>query len=575
MKITVLLFFICLTTKSFSQEFLNLGFEYETHGSDIPKKWYIGSPGYVTILDENEKHSSRRSLKITSQYPMENQSGVFTGDFPVALAKGKNIEFRGSLKTEAIVSGYAGLWWKVDGQDGVLNYDKMEDRGLKGTNDWQEVSIKMRVDEFATDISFGGLLEGSGVAWFDDLEILIDGKKFKDLKPRLTDPTKKELEWLKNNVHPLTTYDPNAKSNEDLSILDSLIGNAHVVALGEVTHGSSEIFQMKHRIIKYLAENEDFDIFSIEANMPEAYKLNDYIIEGTGNPTELIKGMHFWTWRTNEVLDMVKWMRLHNASQQNIKFTGFDIQYYNLSIKVLQDALKNDFTRMEDLADIKRILDINAEQHRNSRMGTISEGNKAISKVKLTDVRDAITNLNISKVNMDWLFQNVRIIEQYIAKTIFTRDKFMAENLLWIKSQNQGSKIVIWAHNAHIQRTMHGMGNFLSDSLTNDYVSIGFAFNRGTYTAMGKNGLTSYQAQEPYNGTFEKFFASIDVPIFIIDLRSVKEQKPLHAKWLLEKLDFRQVGAMKVENEFYETDIAEDYDLIIFINESSNSKILD
>src|SRR5690606_7811343 len=114
----------------------------------------------------------------------------------------------------------------------------------------------------------------------------------------------------------LSTYDPAKKSDEDLEIMDSLIGDTHVVGLGEVTHGSSEIFQMKHRIIKFLAEKKNFGIFSMEVNMPEAYRLNDYIISGKGNPTELIKGMDYWTWNTREVLNMVEWMKLHNASKQ-------------------------------------------------------------------------------------------------------------------------------------------------------------------------------------------------------------------------------------------------------------------
>lgn len=32
---------------------------------------------------------------------------------------------------------------------------------------------------------------------------------------------------------------------------------------------------------------------------------------------------------------------------------------------------------------------------------------------------------------------------------------------------------------------------------------------------------------------------------------------------------------MKMDNEFYETDLTADFDLIIFINESTNSRLLD
>jgi len=575
MRITILLLFMCLAGTSFSQEFLNLGFEYKLQGAESPKKWYVGNPGYITKLDETEKYSLSRSLKVASNSPMENQFGLFTGNFPIDLAKGKGIELKGHLKTESITNGYAGLWLKVYGQDGVLAFDEMENRGLKGTNDWQEVSLRLFVDDNATEIDFGGLLIGDGTAWFDDFQIFIDGLEFKDLKPRLTKPTTDELEWLRNNVHPLLTFDPNIKSNEDLEILDSLIGDAHVVGLGEVTHGSSEIFQMKHRIIKFLTEKKDFGIFSIEANMPEAYKLNEYIIDGKGNPKEFIKGMHFWTWRTKEVLNMVEWMRLHNEAKQKIQFTGFDMQYYYWSIMELEKAFKENLKILNDLNAINQLLGKTSQQHLGSRMGAISQEDKDTVVAKLKHVKEAIGSMEITKDSMAWLNQNSRIIEQYMDKTVFTRDKYMAENVMWIKSQSKEPKIALWAHNAHIQRTMNSMGNVLSDSIAKNYVSIGFAFARGEYTATGSKGLTSYLAQEPYNGTFEKFFESIDTPIFIIDLRTVKAEKPIHAKWLLEKLDFRQVGAMKTTSEFYETNLKEDYDLIIFINNSSPSKILD
>ncbi|WP_394750049.1 erythromycin esterase family protein [Spongiimicrobium salis] len=575
MRIRILIFCICLSGTSLSQEFLNLDFEYEIYGSTTPKKWYCSCPGYIAELDETEKHSLAKSLRMASNSPKENSFGAFTGYFPVELVKGKSIEFKGYLKTESITQGYAGLWWKVTGPNGDLAFDNMEDTGLQGSNDWQEVSLKLNIDENATEIEFGGLLSGKGTAWFDNFQIHIDGQEFKDIQPRSTALTEEEKEWLKKNVYPLSSYDPNTKSSGDLEILDALIGDAQVVGLGEVTHGSSEIFKMKHRIIKFLAENKDFDIFSMEANMPEAYKINNYIIDGKGNPKDLIKGMHFWTWNTQEVLDMVEWMKLYNVSGQKIKFTGFDMQYYDQSIKELEKNFRNNDAVLNILTALKQILNKTSQQHLGSRMGAISKEDKFIAKEKLNLIGQALKNLNLSKKKRSWLHQNIRIIEQYIDKTVFTRGPFMAENLMWIRSQKKKAKIAIWAHNAHIQRTMYGMGNVLSDSLAKDYVSIGFAFHKGSYTAIGNNGLTSYQAQESYTGTFENFFNTINVPIFIIDLRSVKAQKSVHAQWLLEKLDFRQVGQMKTPNEFYETDLKEDYDLIIFINNSSGSKIID
>lgn len=53
----------------------------------------------------------------------------------------------------------------------------MSDRGLTGTNDWTQVSIKMDVSKDVTNINFGGIFQGEGTVWFDKLELFIDGVK--------------------------------------------------------------------------------------------------------------------------------------------------------------------------------------------------------------------------------------------------------------------------------------------------------------------------------------------------------------------------------------------------------------
>src|SRR5438045_4208147 len=99
----------------------------------------------------------------------------------------------------------------------------------------------------------------------------------------------------------------------DMESLKKVVGNARIVSLGEATHGTHEFFQLKHRMLEFLATEMGFTIFSIEANMPEAYRLNDYVLTGKGDPAELLRGMYFWTWNTEEVLDMIQWMRQYNA----------------------------------------------------------------------------------------------------------------------------------------------------------------------------------------------------------------------------------------------------------------------
>src|SRR5207245_10014572 len=77
------------------------------------------------------------------------------------------------------------------------------------------------------------------------------------------------VSWMKQTAHPFDTCEPR-DDQRDLAFLKQLVGDAHIVALGEGTHGTSEFFTMKHRIVRYLASQMGFTVFAIEANMPEA-----------------------------------------------------------------------------------------------------------------------------------------------------------------------------------------------------------------------------------------------------------------------------------------------------------------
>jgi erythromycin esterase-like protein len=143
-------------------------------------------------------------------------------------------------------------------------------------------------------------------------------------------------DWVRKHAIPLQTVEA-GHGFDDLQPLAEVVGNARIVALGEATHGTREFFQLKHRLIEFLASQKGFTIFSIEANMPEAYRLNDFVLNGNGDPKQLLKGMYFWTWDTEEVLDMILWMREFNRTGKGrIEFTGFDMQFPNQSIDIVR-----------------------------------------------------------------------------------------------------------------------------------------------------------------------------------------------------------------------------------------------
>jgi len=163
-------------------------------------------------------------------------------------------------------------------------------------------------------------------------------------------PDQAVVEWIRAHAVRLKTAEA-GHGFADMKPLKKIIGNARIVSLGEATHGTREFFQLKHRMLEFLASEMGFTIFSIEANMPEAYRLNDYVLNGNGDPAKLLKGMYFWTWDTQEVLDMIKWMREFNKSGKGrVQFTGFDMQTPDVAMGTVNDFVgKHDTAFIEDM----------------------------------------------------------------------------------------------------------------------------------------------------------------------------------------------------------------------------------
>jgi erythromycin esterase-like protein len=185
-------------------------------------------------------------------------------------------------------------------------------------------------------------------------------------------PSQAEVAWARE--HAVRLVGPVAGAGfDDLEPLRAMIGDARIVALGESTHGTREQFQMKHRLLEFLASEMGFTVFSIEASSPESYAVDAYVSRGEGDPRQLVGGMLFWTWNTEEVLDMVRWMRDFNerpaaqhandagganagASAPRVRFTGFDMQSPGKPLAILDEALAGDDELAGKLRDLRQAV---------------------------------------------------------------------------------------------------------------------------------------------------------------------------------------------------------------------------
>jgi C-terminal processing protease CtpA/Prc len=153
-----------------------LSFEAPPVG-DMPGGWGGGPKGTI-FADDKIVHSGHWSVRIERRADSPGDFSTITNAIPMDFA-GNSIKFRGFLRTED-VSGFMGLWMREDGESGAVAFDNMQSRQLKGTTGWTEYSITLPVKAEGRQLFFGVLLVGTGKAWADDLQLLVDGKPIWD-----------------------------------------------------------------------------------------------------------------------------------------------------------------------------------------------------------------------------------------------------------------------------------------------------------------------------------------------------------------------------------------------------------
>lgn len=115
------------------------------------------------------------------------------------------------------------------------------------------------------------------------------------------------------------------------------IGNARVVLLGEATHGTSEFYSMRARITRELIERKGFNIVAVEADWPDAARIDHYArdLDVPAKEWRAFARFPTWMWRNAEVADFVEWLRTHNAAlprERRVRFAGLDLYSLYTSI---------------------------------------------------------------------------------------------------------------------------------------------------------------------------------------------------------------------------------------------------
>jgi erythromycin esterase len=412
----------------------------------------------------------------------------------------------------------------------------------------------------------------------------------------LSDRQQNLLSWVRQHAVPLKTVEAGCGFG-DLQPLKPVIGSARIVALGEATHGTREFFQLKHRLLEFLVTEMDFTTFAMEANWPESLAANDYVLHGRGDPAKFLAGLHCWPWDTEEVLDLMLWMRQYNLAsthETKVTFSGFDAQFTALAATTIKGYLAQvDAAFAAEIAP--RMMPFEKECRNYS---TLSEADEIHSTAR--DLAERLRTEERSYVArstaQEWRLacQHVRTLCQVSEQRragddeksrYMIRDRAMAENVGWIL-ENEGPrcKMVVWAHNGHVARDPTGifggeivsMGMHLARRFDPDLVVVGFAFGEGAFQAVVKEEgnrrpIRAVAIGPAPDETLDAVLARTGIPVFMVDLRHADEDV---ARYLQEPQITREIGAFFTdpENMCKKVVPMARYDVLAFIASTTSTR---
>ena len=123
----------------------------------------------------------------------------------------------------------------------------------------------------------------------------------------------------------------------------ALIGDARFALLGEASHGTQEFYVERAEITKRLIMEKRFNAVAVEADWPDAWRVNRYVrgLSDDVDADAALSGFQrfpSWMWRNTVVRDFIEWLRAHNAKvgpERQVGFYGLDLYSLFSSIQAV------------------------------------------------------------------------------------------------------------------------------------------------------------------------------------------------------------------------------------------------
>lgn len=400
-------------------------------------------------------------------------------------------------------------------------------------------------------------------------------------------------------------------------VLDELIGAARVVLIGESSHGTHEFYRARADITRWLIEQKGFTAVAVEADWPDAYRVNRFVRGGSADHTadEALSGFErfpAWMWRNVVVRDFVDWLREHNERRRGESlvptgFYGLDLYSLHRSMGAVVEYLDTVDPAAAARARQRYACFDHASGDDGQAYGYAAafgagESCERHAVGQLIELqRDRLAYLRRDGTQAeDDLFcavQNaatVRDAEAYY-RAMFRgrveswnlRDTHMADTLDALlahldeqRGQPGGTRIVVWAHNSHVgdaratefgSEGQHSLGQLVRERHGEQARLVGFSTYGGTVTAASEwGGPSELKTVRPgLPGSLEELFHESGPSSFLVRMT---QDHPSEATEALDSVRLhRAIGVIyRPETErhshYFHVRPAEEYDAVIHLD---------
>jgi erythromycin esterase-like protein len=365
--------------------------------------------------------------------------------------------------------------------------------------------------------------------------------------------------------------------------------HARFVLIGEASHGTKEFYRERAELTKRLIAEAGHTAIAVEADWPDAYRVDRYVRGESGDETPEDALGDFtrfptWMWRNTEVVDFVAWLREWNdAHEPKVGFYGLDL--YSLHTSMAEVIRYLDETDPEAAARARYRYGCFDQFGLDPQVYAYETAVGGAEACEEDAVRQLVELRSRGDGGEDQFYaeQNARLVvdaEEYYRSMFRSgveswnlRDRHMVDTLDHLVEHLGGAKATVWAHNSHVgdaratqlgERGEWNVGQLVRERHPDVHI-VGFSTYEGTVTAASDwGGVPERKRVRPaLAGSWEEALHEAGPASFFVDTSELPGR-------LLE----RAIGVIyrpetERQSHYFDARISAQYDSLIHLDETS------